>query len=139
LTVKDRGVMNHKIRLRWIRQKMTDGNGPGAPTELSVSYIKSSQFRVVSAQGAYGGFAPRGHFALTVFSERSAIPQETILQVDPITKTGTETVTKTRAGIVRELEVCLMLDKQSLIELHRWIGQHLDALKKLEEDGYAAR
>jgi hypothetical protein len=112
--------MHCKVRPLWglgIKMgghQMTDGNGHGAPNEISVSYIKSSQFRVVSAQGAYGGFAPRGHFALTVFSERSAIPQESTLQVDPITKTGTETVTKTRAGIVRELEVCLMLDKQYL-------------------------
>jgi hypothetical protein len=118
---------------------MTNGNGPGVPKEIGVSYIKSSQFRVVSAQGAYGGFAPRGNFALTVFSERPAIPQESILQVDPTTKTATETITKTRAGIVRELEVCLMLDKQSLIELHKWIGQQIDVLKKLEEGGYVAR
>jgi hypothetical protein len=90
--------------------ELTDGDEPMRRARR----YETIAYRVVSAQGAYGGFAPRGHFALTVFSERSAIPQESTLQVDPITKTGTETVTKTRAGIVRELEVCLMLDKQYL-------------------------
>jgi hypothetical protein len=118
---------------------MTDGNGNGAPTKLDISYIKSSQFRVVSAHGAYGGFAPNGYFALTVFSERSAIPQESTLQFDLMTKTATEKVTMTRAGVVRELDVCLMLDKQSLIELHGWIGQKIEELKKMEAAGYVAR
>ena len=56
--------------------KMTDGNGNGAPTKVDISYIKSSQFRVVSAHGAYGGFGPNGYFALTVFVKDPAIPQE---------------------------------------------------------------
>src|ERR1700732_889438 len=54
-------------------------------------------------------------------------------------KTATEKTTKTRAGVVRELDVCLMLDKQSLIELHGWIGQKIEELKKMEAAGYVAR
>src|SRR3989442_6878794 len=45
------------------------------PQDVTFHYIKSSQFRVVHADGIIGGVTPRGLIHIAVFSERPAIPQ----------------------------------------------------------------
>ena len=56
------------------------------PSQLKFDYIKSNFFRIVYADGIYGGPTPRGSNLQMVFwSQRQAIPQQVIHKVNPDT------------------------------------------------------
>ena len=45
------------------------------PKTIRYHYIKSNSFRIVHADGVYGGSTPKGYLHLDFFSERFPIPQ----------------------------------------------------------------
>ena len=54
---------------------MEPGLGAGAvPDELPIHYVKSNFFRVVCADGAWGGFSPGGRLIINFYNERAPIP-----------------------------------------------------------------
>jgi hypothetical protein len=75
------------------------------PSELSFHYIKGSSFHAVHADGVTGGVTPRGAFHLAFFTERAAIPQETVHELGPEGELGPEKRRVGKIGIVRELQV----------------------------------
>jgi len=106
-------------------------------TSVSISYIKSAQFRVVHMDGALGGITPTGNIHLAVYSERPAIPQVVVYGVangalgDPISQEG-------RAGVVRELEADLMMSRAAAEGLRNWLDeqiQQLDAVFNRDSTG----
>ena len=76
---------------------------------IEFHYIKSSLFRVIHADGAYGGVTARGYIHVTFYNERKAIPQRTTVTVDADTKIAREIITASRGGVVRELEIGVLL------------------------------
>ena len=95
-------------------------DAPQAPDAQSTHYIKGQYFRVIHADGAYGGTTQRGYLHATFFNERKAIPREMI---------GGDVV-DTRGGIVRELEVDVVMDINTAVEFHRWLTRHLETLRQ---------
>lgn len=92
----------------------------GASTQApEIHYIKGNFFRVVHADGAYGGTTPSANINIAFYSERPAIPR--------VTK-GDEVV-ETRGGIVRELETNVVMDINTAINLYRWLGGRLEHLR----------
>ena len=47
------------------------------PSEVEFDFIKSNFFRVIKADGAFGGVAPNGAIHMQIFSERQPIPHTT--------------------------------------------------------------
>ena len=76
------------------------------PTEIAFDYIKSNFFRVIHADGAFGGLAPNGNIHMALFSERQAIPTKVVYSVEG-TGIGPEISDKReeREALVREVEV----------------------------------
>jgi hypothetical protein len=102
------------------------------PTKIRFHYIKSNGFRVVHVDGAHGGITPRGTIFAAIFSERAAIPEMT---VHPISAEGTlgeesREERKAREGIVREVEIGLMMDLHAAEGLHQWLGEKIATLKE---------
>jgi hypothetical protein len=114
-------------------------SGPGIGP-VAVHYIKSTDFRVIHVDGAIGSITPRGLIHAGLFSERMPIPQ---LQVHNIEQDGSlspPTGQETKPGIVREVEVGLLLDRAAAESLRIWLGQqiadldHAVALSKAKKE-----
>lgn len=113
---------------------MSDDEKPTTklPERITFHYVKSPQFRTVHADGIIGGVTPNGrniHFA--TFAERAPIPQLTEVALElsadgAVGKLG-ETVNQTgRSGIVRELDVDVVMSIAAAKALRRWLKVQID-------------
>ncbi|MEQ1942261.1 hypothetical protein ABMA32_07540 [Mesorhizobium sp. VNQ89] len=101
----------------------------GLNGEVEVFYHKSNFFRVVHADGCYGGITPRGAVNIAFYSERKAIPLRTKMKVvEGVTQP--ETVVESKPGFVRELEVDIFMDFNSSVSFFVWFKEKIDTLRK---------
>lgn len=103
-----------------------------AETTISVQYnmIKSNFFRVVYADGAWGGVTPRGMIGFSFYNERQAIPKVTTVDLKSGDGVNFATVTEEkliegRTGVVRELEVEVLMDVNTAVMFHKWLGEKI--------------
>jgi hypothetical protein len=102
-------------------------------TQIQFHYVKASQFRVVHVDGIVGGLTPRGLLHMAPYSERPAIPQVVVHEIGPDGRLGHPPVQQMgRSGVVRELEVDLMIDLKTMEAIHEWLGDRLAEAKKLK-------
>jgi hypothetical protein len=107
---------------------------PGNPSRdtVALEYIKSQFFRVIHVDGAIGGPTPTGHIHLALFSERPAIPRRVVVPIangslgDPI---PAETVV--RDGMVREMDVDIMMSLSTAEQLGNLLAQIVEDIKKI--------
>jgi hypothetical protein len=98
------------------------------PKRLEFSYRESPAYRTVSVQGAYGGLTPRGDIFLGVYSERTHFPDTSILEIGPQGELGPEKFRITQ-GVVREVQVGLMMDLNTAKSLQDWLKTHIETLE----------
>lgn len=113
---------------------MTDST-PKPPTRVRFHYLKSNNFRVIHVDGAVGSSTPSGMgIHMTLFSERSAIPQQLEFELSEEGKIGKEIPESkiTREGIVRELEVDAIMSLDRARALHAWLGNQIKTLEDLQ-------
>ena len=88
---------------------------------VQCNYIKSHFFRVMFAEGAYGGITPRGYIAAAIYNDRKPIPKRTeatFTQGRPIVN---ENPVDSLEGFVREVE--LVFDLSSAKSYAKWLGE----------------
>ena len=96
--------------------------------------MKSNLFRVIHADGALGAVTPRGSLHMTLYSERTAIPKLGLRAISEDGESlGPEKFTKTIGGIVRELEVDVLMSETFVRELRDWLTGRLDDFTKVKE------
>jgi hypothetical protein len=103
------------------------------PTEISIDYIKSNHFRVIHADGAWGGLTARGAIHMGLFSERPTIPQTQVYRVTDEGKLGTpipERTKKRDADMVREVEVEVIMSYDTAQALYNWLGDKLRTMRR---------
>jgi hypothetical protein len=100
------------------------------PDRITFNYLKGTQFRVVHVDGAIGSITPQGLIHAAIYSERPAIPQ---MVVQPLKdgELGDPIEVVSRPGIVREVEVSLMLDLKVATALQEWLGTKIGELRGL--------
>ena len=106
---------------------------PLPPQRLRFHYIKSPQFRTVHVDGVHGGISAQGHHVqFAVFNERVPIPKETVHPIVGMAL-GDEVKEERVAldGVVRELEVNLIMDLQQARSLADWLKKKADELEDL--------
>jgi len=92
--------------------------------------MKGNFFRVIHADGAIGGITPSRDIFLSLYSERGAIPTliEQALNADG--SLGKEIRRESKEGIVREVEVGVVLSSRAAKGIAEWLlkqAQILDA------------
>ena len=108
------------------------GNGGAAAPVVVFDYLKSAHFRVIYATGAIGGLTPEGNIHFALYNERPAIPRQ---MVHPLQDTGTlgDEIPErrvSREGIIREMEVDVILSREAAERLVGWLQVKIDELKK---------
>ena len=108
------------------------GNGDAAAPVVVFDYLKSAHFRVIYATGAIGGLTPEGNIHFALYNERSAIPRQVAHPLDDTGTLGEEIPDRrvSREGIVREVEVDVILSRQAAEGLVSWLQGKIDELKK---------
>lgn len=105
------------------------------PTRLQmpVHFIKSSCFRVVHANGVWYGGDNQSNLHLTFFNERNPIPKKVVVNVDERGAVIGEEVSQriSKQGIVREMEVDVVLSLQVAQELYMTLGENLKAFQSV--------
>lgn len=104
--------------------------------EVNFDYIKAQAFRVVHVDGAIGGLTPSRFVHAALYSERPAIPQRIVHQVAPDGTLGPRIDAQmlSRGGIVREVEVDLIMSAEVAQNLGIWLLQRAsEAFAGLQE------
>jgi hypothetical protein len=98
-----------------------------APGTVAFDYIKSYQFRVVHADGVWGGVTNQGNVQIAFFSERQAIPRRIVHRVEEDSTLGPEIEEErvTRGGFVREVEVDVVMNLGTAVALRDWLSEKL--------------
>lgn len=116
---------------------------PETPTErrMEVRYLKSSAFRVIHTDGAWGGVTPRGDIHMVLYSERPSIPDNSFYEVSAdghvgkeIPGTGTTLATR---GMVREVEVDAIMTLPTAKVLLEWLSNKVNYIEKAIEKAVA--
>ncbi|MEX2213683.1 MAG: hypothetical protein WD768_06125 [Phycisphaeraceae bacterium] len=114
------------------RAKRKNFTHPPSPKEIVFHYIKSPQFRTVHADGVHGGITPQGRIQMSVFSERFPIPVQTVQKIMD-NQPGEEVVGQrvAKEGVVREVEVNLVMDVRQAASLVKWLEQKISTFNEL--------
>jgi hypothetical protein len=104
----------------------------GAKFQLPIHFIKSTNFRVVHANGVWYGGDNQGNLHMTFFNERSPLPKMVVVNLD---ETGhvvgeDESKREARPGVVREMEVDVVLSIQVATELYQTLGANLKSIQE---------
>jgi hypothetical protein len=103
---------------------------PQLPTSFKFHYIKSNLFRVIHSEGAIGGLTPSREIFVSLFNERAALPQLVEFAILPEGKLGNEIRREGKDGIVREMEIGVLMDATAAKNLAEFL---LGQVKLLEE------
>jgi hypothetical protein len=115
------------------------------PEKLFFDYIKSNDFRVIHADGAFGGLTPQGLVFVTLYAERPPIPTRigyTVAQDGQgHIKLGDELKEERvcRDGIVRDLEVGVMMSVAVAESLRDWLSVRIAQARETFETAPAAQ
>lgn len=98
-----------------------------SPETVTFHYLKSPTFRTLFAHGAAVGGSTRGEVVLTPYIERVPIPTQVVHELSEVTMDGGVTRGKigdqlsqvSREGIVREMDVSLILPPAVAEEIGR--------------------
>jgi hypothetical protein len=104
------------------------------PDGVKFWFLKSQQFRVIHVDGAIGGVTPRGLIHAAVYNERAAIPQSTYQKLSSDGMLGETVSVESKEGIIREVEVDMMMSKQTAIEFRDWLSARIAELEGLEAE-----
>jgi hypothetical protein len=102
------------------------------PKEIEFDFIKSNYFRVIKADGAFGGLSPTGAIHMGLYSERQPIPQKIFHSIQG-NQLGPELQEKrqVRKSIVREMEVDVVMDIVQAIGLRQWLDDRIAQYEKI--------
>ena len=106
---------------------------PPDAEKVVFQYVRSKHFRVIHADGAHGGVTARGYVNVNFYNERGATPSQSVMAVDAESMELKETASETRGRVVRELEVSVMLDEATTIQLVAWLQQKLVELQEVKD------
>jgi hypothetical protein len=104
--------------------------------KITFELMKSNHFRVIHADGIFGGLNPKGNLIrMAFYSERWPIPKK---MVHSLTENGQiqEEIQEDREvkeAIIRELEIEVVMDISTATSVLEWLQTKLEAIKKARE------
>jgi hypothetical protein len=98
--------------------------------EVVFKYVKSNFFRVIHADGAWGGLNPRGNIHMSFYNERAALPDTSTLTISSDGNLVKPEEPQTSGAVIREIECDVILDLRTAIGLRKWLD---DQIKQLQE------
>lgn len=107
----------------------TTSSKPVGP-KVQIHYLKSQLFRVIHAEGLLGSPSPHGKIFFALFNERSAIPRNMTHLVKSDGSLGEILEVESRGGIVREMEVGVIMDLEDAVRVRDWLSVRITELEE---------
>ena len=106
------------------------------PHTVSFRYHKSQSFRVIHADGAFGGLTPRKGIFLAFYNERFPIPEVTVQEVTAEGRLGAEILgqRQVKGEIIREVEAGIVMDPEVAKSLVMWLNERIAESDRIEAD-----
>jgi len=106
------------------------------PKDLLFTYRKGNHYRMIHVDGAHGALTPNGKFiSLALFSERRTIPKSERFSLvghrGDAHQLGPKIEVDDIGGVVREIEVCALMDIDTARAIHKWIAERLATHDKM--------
>ena len=101
------------------------------PKEITFHYIKANDFKTAFATGIFGGITVNGKLNIDFYTERIAIPDSQTIEVINRTTLGEPIIDKTvsKKGVIREVQVGVLMDIEAAKLLAKWINETLEKLQ----------
>ena len=99
--------------------------------ELRFRYLKSHFFRVIHADGAWGGISPRGDIHMSLYNERWAMPDSSRIVLGDGDKVLSPEEYEMSGEVIRELEADVVVDLDTARRLYVWLGQKIEEFETL--------
>lgn len=116
---------------------MADTPQPTGKGQTEFHHVKSAAFRVVYADGVIGGVSPRGNLLRMVFfCETRPLPDSVTYEHETTgaaIKMSKEISRAGKKGILRELEVDVMMPLTSAIEFREWLTKRIEEMEKAQQ------
>lgn len=111
-------------------KKEDTGNGKDQITEATIAYRYAKDYRLVPANGSFGGITPRADIMIHFFEEYYPVPRVVVHEVSPEGKLGQEKARETESLITREIQVGVVLSPAQAESIAKWILDKVETLKK---------
>lgn len=104
-------------------------------TKVRVDCEKSNAFRVIHADGVYGGTTPRLQLFIAFYNERFPIPKAMTYEVSEAGAPEREIIAEreSKEGIFREVEVGVVFDINVAKAFAVWLTEKVAELEKKRE------
>jgi hypothetical protein len=101
------------------------------PDYVRFHWIKSNFFRVIHADGVWGGITPTGNVQMAIFSQRTPIPQQTAQKLYSGGNLGEDLpeLKVCKDGIVREVEIEVIMDLNLAVSIRAWLDEKIKVLE----------
>jgi hypothetical protein len=111
------------------------------PNKLRIEYKKSQSFRVIHADGAYGGTSPRLQLFIAFYSERFPIPTVLTYETSATGAPEREIINEreSKEGVFREIVVGVTLDIAAAKGFLAWMTEKVAELEKRREQVLAEK
>ena len=101
--------------------------------KITFRFLKSQYFRVIHADGVFGGITHQGKMSVAFFSERTPFPDLLVQEFNETTGVLGREVARTGSdGILREIEACVMMDLDTAQSFLEWLQRHIDIARRLQ-------
>ena len=97
------------------------------PDAVDFHFIKSSSFRVIHADGVWGGATPSRNIAICFYSERLPIPKVVRQSLKDGALAG-ELKRDILSGFVREIEVEVVMTPDAAVGIRDWLDKYIEEL-----------
>lgn len=104
--------------------------------KVKFDYIKSNFFRVIHADGVWGGIGPTlNDIKMVFFNERPAIPQQVTHEIkDGVLGEEIKEERVSRNSIIREVEVNVIMNIHVARAVKKWLEDKINAIEHLERE-----
>src|ERR1035438_8818935 len=105
------------------------------PEKLRVEFVKGNLFRVVHADGAFGGITPRLDLFITFYSERFPIPKVLTYEMSPEGVPAKELSgeRESKEGVIRECEIGVVVDLPTAKSFLQWLTEKVSELEETRD------
>lgn len=107
-----------------------------ATKQLKCKYIFNKDYNPVYINGAHGGINVHKEIIVNFYLERAPLPNSETFEVNNqglITGLVENTPEDLSESVVRFVDSGIILNLESAINIHEWLGHHIETLKQLNK------
>ena len=111
-------------------------NGKKQPDEIRIDWEYDKDYRMVPANGMWGGITPRGDLRIEFFVEAVTVPNsgDTTLVNDGSGRYKEKRKTPEKPAVVRRIQVGVMVPPQQILSFMEWFRNKAKGIKVVSEN-----